>query len=129
MTSGASTARRPRVLIADDYPGMVTAVSRLLALDCDVVGSVADGGALLEAVERLQPDVIVLDVNLPKIHGLEACRQVMQANPKVKVVVFTATIDPDIRQQFLEAGASAFVSKTGVENLLSAIKQLNIDPR
>jgi DNA-binding NarL/FixJ family response regulator len=56
--------------------------------------------------ERLHPDVIVLDVNLPKIHGLEACRQVMRANPKVKIVVFTATIDPDIRQQFLEAGAS-----------------------
>ena len=72
MTSGASTARQPRVLIADDYPGMVTAVSRLLTLDCDVVGSVADGGAVLEAVERLQPDVIVLDVNLPKILGLEA---------------------------------------------------------
>ena len=129
MSSGASTARRPRVLIADDYPGMVKAVSRLLTLDCDVVGSVADGGALLEAAERLQPDVIVLDVNLPKIHGLEACRQVMRADPKVKIVVFTATIDPDIRQQFLEAGASAFVSKTGVENLLSAIKQLDIDPR
>ena len=129
MTSGASTAPRPRVLIADDYPGMVKAVSRLLTLDCDVVGSVADGSALLEAAERLQPDVIVLDVNLPKIHGLDACRQVMRANPRVKVVVFTATIDPDIKEQFLEAGASAFVSKTGVETLLSAIKQLTIDPR
>jgi len=126
---GASTAPRPRVLIADDYPGMVTAVSRLLTLDCDVVGSVADGSALLEAAAELQPDVIVLDVNLPKIHGLEACRLVMRANPKVRIVVFTATIDPDIRQQFLEAGASAFVSKTGVENLLSAIKQLSIDAR
>jgi len=129
MTSGAGTAARPRVLIADDYPGMVKAVARLLALDCDVVGSVADGGALLDAVERLHPDVVVLDVNLPKMHGLEACRQVIQANPKVKIVVFTATIDPDIKEQFLEAGASAFVSKTGVENLLSAIKQLDIDPR
>ena len=53
----------------------------------------------------------------------------MRANPKVKIVVFTATIDPDIRQQFLEAGASAFVSKTGVEDLLSAIKRLSIDLR
>ena len=129
MTSGVNAAPRPRVLLADDYPGMVKAVSRLLALDCDVVGSVADGSELLEAVERLQPDVIVLDVNLPKVHGLEACRQVMRANPKVKVVVFTATIDPDIKQQFLDAGASAYVSKTGVEDLLSAIKRLSIEPR
>lgn len=129
MTSGSRAAPRPRVLLADDYPGMVKAVSRLLALDCDVVGSVADGSALLEAAARLQPDVIVLDVNLPKIHGLEACRQVIRANPKVKVVVFTATIDPDIKEQFLDAGASAYVSKTGVEDLLSAIKRLSIDPR
>ena len=129
MTSGGTAAPRPRVLLADDYPGMVKAVSRLLALDCDVVGSVADGGALLEAVERLQPDVLVLDVNLPKIHGLEACRQVMQANPKLKVVVFTATIDADIKQQFLDAGASAFVSKTGVGDLLSTVKRVSLDLR
>lgn len=129
MTSGASATPRPRVLLADDYPGMVKAVSRLLTLDCDVVGSVADGSALLEAAAQLQPDVIVLDVNLPKIHGLEACRQVLRANPKVKVVVFTAMTDPDIKQQFLDAGASAYVSKTGVEDLLSAIKQLSIDAR
>ena len=129
MTSGARATPRPRVLLADDYPGMVKAVSRLLTLDCDVVGSVADGSALLEAAAQLQPDVIVLDVNLPKIHGLEACRQVLRANPKVKVVVFTAMTDPDIKQQFLDAGASAYVSKTGVEDLLSAIKQLSIDAR
>ena len=129
MTSGASATPRPRVLLADDYPGMVKAVSRLLTLDCDVVGSVADGSALLEAAAQLQPDVIVLDVNLPKIHGLEACRQVLRANPTVKVVVFTAMTDPDIKQQFLDAGASAYVSKTGVEDLLSAIKQLSIDAR
>ena len=55
---------RPRVLLADDYPDMVKAVSRLLALDCEIVGSVADGSALLETAQRLRPDVIVLDVNL-----------------------------------------------------------------
>ena len=129
MSAGAQTAPRLRVLVADDYPGMVKAVTRLLTLDCDVVGSVADGSALLEEAARLQPDVIVLDVNLPKIHGLEACRRVIQANPKVKVVVFTANLDPEIRQHFLDSGASAYVSKTGVEDLLSAIKRLSIDPR
>jgi CheY-like chemotaxis protein len=129
MTVGATPAPRPRVLIADDYPAMVKAVSRLLTLDCDVVGSVADGGALLEAAARLQPDVIVLDVNLPKIHGLEACRQVIRAIPNVKVVVFTAMIDKDIEKQFLDAGASAFVSKTGVADLLSTVKRITLDPR
>ena len=58
---------RPRVLLADDYPAMVQAISRLLSLDCEVVGSVADGLAVLEAVQRLQPDVIVADLNLPNV--------------------------------------------------------------
>ena len=52
-------------MIADDYPDMVKAVSRVLAQDCDVVGTVADGSALLDAAERLQPDVILLDLSLP----------------------------------------------------------------
>jgi CheY-like chemotaxis protein len=58
------------VLVADDHPDIVKAVSLLLALDCAVVGSVTDGSALLETARRLQPDVIVLNVNLPNVHSL-----------------------------------------------------------
>ena len=75
---------RPRVLVADDHPDIVKAVCRSLALDCDVVGTVADGSALLEAVQRLQPDVIVLDLNLPNVHALTACRQITRVNPAMK---------------------------------------------
>ena len=75
---------------------------------------------MLEAVQRLQPDVIVLDVNLPNVHGLEACRQITQANPELKVIVFTAMNDPDIKQRSFEVGASAFVSKMSTGDLLSA---------
>ena len=117
---------RPRVLLADDYPDMVKAVSRLLALDCEIVGSVSDGGALLEAARRLQPDVIVLDVNLPNVDSLEACREITRVNPTTKVVMFTA-LDDSASQAFLEAGASAFVSKTRAEDLLSTIKRLCMD--
>ena len=116
--------RRPRVLVADDHPDVAKAVCRLLALDCEVVGSVADGSALLEAAQRLQPDVVVLDVSLPKVHGLEACRQITQANPELKVIVFTALSDRDIRERSFEVGASAFVSKMSTGDLLSAIKRL-----
>ena len=80
---------RPRVLLADDYPDMVKAVSRLLALDCEIVGTVADGSVLLEAAQRLQPDVIVLDVNLPNVQSLEACREIRRVNPATKVIMFT----------------------------------------
>ena len=119
---------RLRVLLADDYPGIVSAVRRLLALDCEVVGSVTDGTALLEAAQRYRPDVIVLDLNLPKVHGLEACRQITQLHPTIKVVMFTVESDPAVRQRALEAGASAFVSKLAVDDLLPAIKGLSVDP-
>ena len=119
------TAVRPRVLIADDHPGVSKAVCRLLALDCDVVGTVADGSAVIEAAQRLQPDVIVLDLHLPNGNGLEACRQIMKVNPATKVIVFTAMNDPDVRQRALEVGASAFVSKTsGDGNLVATVKRL-----
>ena len=116
---------RPRVLLADDYPDLVKAVSRLLAQDCDIVGSVADGRTLLEAAQRLQPDVIVLDINLPNVQGLEACRQLTQVNPEMKIIVFTAMNDPIIRQRAIEMGASAFVCKVASDgDLLSVVKSL-----
>jgi CheY-like chemotaxis protein len=115
---------RPRVLLADDYPDMVKAVSRLLAQDCEIVGSVADGGDLLEAAQRLAPDVIVLDVNLPSVDALEACREMTRLNPEMKVIIFTAMTDSNVRQAFLEAGASAFVSKVASVELLLTIKRL-----
>ena len=118
---------RPRVLLADDYPELVKAVSRLLAFDCEIVGSVADGSALLQEAQRLRPDVIVLDANLPNVHSLEACREITRVNPTTKVIMFTAMSDPASSQAFLEAGASAFVSKTEAGDLLSTIKRLCVD--
>ncbi|MGZ5045718.1 MAG: response regulator [Usitatibacter sp.] len=120
---------RLRVLIVDDYPGIVKSVSRLLAHDCDVVGSVADCSGLIEAAQRLRPDVIVLDVNLPNADGLKACREVTQNHPKMKVIVFTAMDDPDAKRRAFEAGASAFVHKLATdEDLLSIIRRLNRQP-
>ena len=118
---------RPRILLAENYPDMVKAVSRLLELDCEIVGSVTDGRALLEAAQRLQPDVIVLDVNLPNVQSLEACREIRRVNPTTKVIMFTAMADPALSQAFFEAGAAAFVSKAEAGDLLSTIKRLCID--
>ena len=118
---------RPRVLVADDHPDVVKAVSRLLALACDVVGSVADGRDVLDAAQRLQPDVVVVDLNLPSVNGLEVCRQIAQAHPAMKVIVFTAMNDPDVRRRSFELGASAFVFKAGDGDLLSTVKRLCAD--
>ena len=119
---------RPRVLIADDHADLVKAVSRLLAVDCDVVGTVGDGSAVLEAAQRLRPDLIVVDLNLPNLNGLEACRQITQTHPEMRVIVFTAMNDPDVRRRSLEVGAAAFVFKmSGNGDLLSTVKRLWAD--
>ena len=123
MTS--QTPRRPRVLVADDHADMVKAICRLLALDCDVVGTVSDGGEVLEAVQRLQPDVTVVDLNLPTVSGFEACRSIRQVDPNAKVIVFTAMNDPSLRQRAFELGASAFVCKVATDgDLLAAVQCL-----
>ncbi len=103
--------RRPRVLLADDYPGLLVALRRLLNQSCDVVGSVSSGRDAVEAATALQPDVIVLDLTLPDVSGLEACRQIKVAAPATKVVLLTAVDDMDVRASALQAGASAFVVK------------------
>ena len=118
---------RLRVLLADDYPDIVKALSRLLAPDFEIVGSVTDGSALLETAQRLQPDVIVLDVHLPNVHTLEACREMTRVNPEMKVVLFTALDDPNVSEAFFQAGASAFVSKLAAVDLLSTIKRMCVD--
>ena len=119
--------RRPRVLIADDHPDLVKAICRVLSLDYEVAGIVTDGSAVLEAAQRLKPDVIVLDLNLPNVNGLEACRQITQVNPEAKVIVFTAMDDPNLRQRSLEVGASAFVGKVAGDDLLATINRLCAD--
>lgn len=116
--------KRPRVLLADDYPGILTALSRLLALDHDVVGSVSDGAAVLEAAMRLQPDVVVLDLNMSNGDGFEACRVITQTIPQTKVIVLTAAHDDDMMRKALEMGACAFVEKQAdTSRLLSAIRE------
>ena len=125
VVGGQCLPKRPRVLIAEDHPAVAKAVCRVLALDCEVVGTVADGSAVLEAAQRLRPDVIVVDLNLPNVNGLEACRQITQANPDAKVIVFSAMNDPDVTQRSFEVGASAFVLKGASDgDLLSTVKRL-----
>ena len=81
---------RPRVLLVDDHPGILKALGRVLSAECDVVGVIADGREVAEAAMRLQPQVIVVDLNLPHVSGLDVCRQVTRNDPRVKVIVISA---------------------------------------
>jgi DNA-binding NarL/FixJ family response regulator len=121
---------RPRVLLAEDYEALLVALRRLLSPSCEVVGSVADGVAVVDAAMRLRPDVIVLDLNRPTINGLEACRRIKAALPLSKVVVITATDDEAIRTSAFEFGATAFVLKQRIaEELDTIIQQAFLDDR
>ena len=88
--SEARPATRPRVLLADDYANILTAMVRLISSSCDVVGTVTTGAQLLDAARRLDPDVIVVDLNLPDMSGLDACRQLKAAAPRGSVILLTA---------------------------------------
>jgi two-component system response regulator NreC len=119
---------RPRVLLVEDHPGVVKALGRVLSFECDVVGVIADGREVADAAVRLQPVVIVVDVNLPNVSGLDVCRQVTQNNPLVKVIVITAMADDAIRDEALAAGASGFVHKSAANDLIVAIQRIWAEP-
>jgi DNA-binding NarL/FixJ family response regulator len=111
-----------RVLIADDYLPMVVALQRLLSLSCNVVATVPDCDGLLDAMKRLRPDVVLLDLNLPGGNSLLACEEITRTAQGTRVLVLTGGLDPRLRPYVLAAGASAFIDKTAVANeLLSAI--------
>jgi DNA-binding NarL/FixJ family response regulator len=116
---------RPRVLLADDHPGVVRALQRVLSSECDVVGVVADGSDVAEAAARLQPVVTLVDLNLPNVNGLEVCRRILQTNPRAKVILITAMLDRAIETEALATGASGVFPKllAGSE-LVDAIRKV-----
>jgi DNA-binding NarL/FixJ family response regulator len=115
---------RPRVLLADNHAGILVALQRLLEPACEVVGRVSDGAALLDAATKLRPDIVVVDISMPQINGLEACRRIKHQTPQTKVVVLTAANDEDVRQHAFNVGASAFVLKYAmVDELMNAIQK------
>lgn len=100
------------------------ALGRVLSPTCDVVGVIADGREVADAAARLEPVVIVLDLNLPNVSGLEVCRQITQNNPRMKIVVITAMADDATRDEALAAGASGFFHKSAANDLIVAIRRL-----
>ena len=97
---------------------------RLLGASCDVVGSVRDGRALFEAAIELEPDVIVVDLAMPGMNGLDACRSIKSALPGIKIVLVTAGGDEHIARAAFRAGASAFVLKyAAAQDLVIAVQR------
>ena len=116
---------RSRVVIADDDAAMLDRIGSLLEPRFDVVGRAANGRELVEAVGTLLPSVVVTDLAMPEMNGLEACRLITSKHSGVKVVVISVHNDPVIIQAVLEAGASGYVWKlTGHDELIPAIENV-----
>jgi len=117
-------ASRPRILIADDHALIAEAFTKLLATAFDVVATVYDGRSLIETAQRLQPDVILADIGMPLLNGLEAAQRIKRTLPNVKVIYVTINHDPDVVAEAFRRGASGYLSKTAaVTELVSAIYQ------
>ena len=119
----SSLERRPRVLLADDHLLVAQALQSLLAPEFELVGVVGDGRALLEAAAKLRPDVIVADVTMPRLNGIDALVRLRQGGNRVPVVFLTMHRDVNFARRALEAGASGFVLKhSASDELVSAIR-------
>lgn len=118
--------RRPRVLLADDHRLVREAFARLLEPDCDVVGAVADGRALLDAAAELRPDVVVLDIAMPLLNGLDAGRHLKRVVPDVKLIFLTVSEDPDVTAEAFRAGASGYLLKNSTASeLFKSIQEVS----
>jgi DNA-binding NarL/FixJ family response regulator len=115
--------RRPRVLLADDHLMVAEALKSLLAPEFDLVGVVEDGRALIDAAGALRPDVIVADVTMPHLNGIDALVHLRQSGDRVPVVFLTMHRDASFARRALDAGASGFVLKhSAPAELVSAIR-------
>ena len=102
---------KPRVLMADDHSILLAGVQKLIEDQCEVVGTVEDGRALIETANRLEPDVILLDISMPLLNGLEAARQLKKMLPKTKPLFLTMHASPQYATEAFKAGAHGFLLK------------------
>jgi DNA-binding NarL/FixJ family response regulator len=116
---------KTRVLLADDHAVVVQGFQALLKDTFDLVGVVHDGRALLEAAETLRPDVIVTDISMPLLNGLDAVRQIRERRPNARVIILTMHRETQLAVDAFRAGASGYMLKVSPgEELITAIQQV-----
>lgn len=113
----------PRVLLADDHTLVLEGFRRLLEEHCDLVGTVEDGRTLIEAAERLQPDLVLLDISMPRLNGIDAARILKKQYPAIKFIFVTMHADPSYVNEAFKAGASGYLLKrSAAQELTHAIQ-------
>ena len=109
MDTVRTDQRRPRLLIADDHAVFSDALRSYLEKNFEVIGQVSNGRALLDAAAKLKPDLVIVDVGMPVLNGLDAARRIKESNSKVKFIFLTMQDDPHLAAAALELGHVAFV--------------------
>jgi DNA-binding NarL/FixJ family response regulator len=116
---------RSRILIADDHTLVADLCKKLLETEFDVVGTVGDGRALLRSAADLKPDVIVIDIAMPILNGLDAGQQVKEMLPAVKLVYLTMNPDPEVAAEAFRRGASGYLLKTcAADEMVIAVRKV-----
>jgi len=118
--------KRRKLLLADDHDIVIEGLRRVLAQpDLEIVGVVNDGRSLLRAAKELQPDIIISDITMPLLNGIEAARHIRKSNPDVKIIFLTMHPDVTFATEALTAGGNGYVLKSSAgEELLIAIQEV-----
>ncbi|MGZ8445538.1 MAG: response regulator [Candidatus Binatia bacterium] len=117
--------QRTKVLVADDHAMVVEGLAALLKERFELVGTVGDGSALIDAARKLRPDVIIADMTMPVLSGLEALRRLKAAKSAAKVIILTMHPDAELATEAFRAGASGYVLKVSAgEELITAIEEV-----
>jgi DNA-binding NarL/FixJ family response regulator len=113
----------PRMILADDHTILLESLRTLLQGRCEIVGTVSDGRALLNEAPALKPDIIVIDIGMPELNGLEAGRRLKKLLPEAKLIFLTMNEDPDMAAAAMRCGASAYLlKKSAASELFRAIQ-------
>ncbi len=116
---------RARLVLADDHPGLLQCIEGMLAGEFDIIGLATDGKAALETALNLNPDVLVLDVTMPLMDGLEAARRLKEAGSDARIVFLTIHQDADFLRTALEIGAEGYVVKCRLaSDLILAVREV-----
>ena len=116
-----------RVLVVDDHPAFRRALTSALRLvaDIEVAGEAGGGVAACQEAEQLDPDVIVMDLSMPDLSGIDAMRRIHETRPNLPVVILTAHADEGVEREALEAGARGFLAKgTGLQDLVIVLHEV-----
>lgn len=120
--------KKPRVLLADDHTFVLEGFKKLLEEQCDLVGSVEDGRALVEAAVKLEPDLVILDISMPRLNGIEAAKKLTKQLPGVKLIFVTMHADPAYVNEAFKAGASGYLLKrSAATELVQAVQSAMSD--